>query len=129
VKSRFANLLMLLGAILAFVPIVAVDYLLDAYVQYREKASAQQYVEALSSQINTSAMDGVAALRQVIAASPSLCTPTFVTNAQAAIESSLNLKQFVVENLDGVQYCDAYGRVVTQSPLSQPLPVPASPRP
>ena len=123
-KSRFANFLMLLGAILAFVPIVAVDYLLDAYVQYREKNQARQYVETISSHINASAMDGVAALRKVIAASPSLCTPTFVTNAQTAIESSLNLKQFVVENLDGVQYCDAYGRVVTQSALSQPLPVP-----
>lgn len=123
-KSRFANFLMLVGAILAFVPIIAVDYLLDAYVQYREKAYAQQYVETLGSQINSGAMDGVAALRQVIAASPSLCTPTFVTNAQTAIESSLNLKQFLVENLDGVQYCDAYGRLVNHSPLSQPLPVP-----
>jgi len=115
---------MLLGAVVAFTPIVAVDYLLDAYVQYREKAYAQQFVESLSSHISSNAMDGVAALRQVIAASPSLCTPTFVTNAQTAIETSLNLKQFVVENLDGVQYCDAYGRVVEQSPLSQPLPVP-----
>lgn len=123
-KSKFSQVLMLLGAILAFVPIIAVDYLLDAYVQYREKAAAQTYVESISAHINTSAMDGVAALRQVIAASPSLCTPTFVTNAQTAIESSLNLKQFLVENLDGVQYCDAYGRVVTASPLSQPLPVP-----
>jgi EAL domain-containing protein (putative c-di-GMP-specific phosphodiesterase class I) len=124
VKSRFANFLMLLGAILAFVPIIAVDYLLDAYVQYREKNFAQQYVESISSHINSSAMSGVEALRNVIAASPSLCTPTFVTNAQVAIESSLNLKQFLVENLDGVQYCDAYGRMVTHSPLSQPLPVP-----
>ncbi|MBJ3784348.1 EAL domain-containing protein [Devosia sediminis] len=123
-KSRFSHVLMLMGAVLAFVPIIAVDYLLDAYVQYREKAYAQHYVESLSSHINASAMDGVAALRQVIAASPSLCTPTFVTNAQTAIEASLNLKQFLVENLDGVQYCDAYGRMVTQSPLSQPLPVP-----
>lgn len=123
-KSRFSNVLMLMGAFLAFVPIIAVDYLLDAYVQYREKAFAQQIVDSLSSQINTGAMEGVSALRGVIASSPSLCTPTFVTNAQTALESSLNLKQFVVENLDGVQYCDAYGRVVSQSALSQPLPVP-----
>ncbi|MVS98158.1 EAL domain-containing protein [Devosia marina] len=123
-KSKFSHVLMLLGAVLAFVPIIAVDYLLDAYVQYREKAEAQWYVESISSHINSGAMDGVAALRQVIAASPSLCTATFVTNAQEAIEGGLNLKQFLVENLDGVQYCDAYGRVVNYSPLSQPLPVP-----
>ncbi|SMQ64814.1 EAL domain, c-di-GMP-specific phosphodiesterase class I (or its enzymatically inactive variant) [Devosia lucknowensis] len=123
-KSRFSHVLMLMGAILAFVPIVAVDYLLDAYVQYRQKAYAQQYVETISSRINSGAMDGVSTLRQVIAASPSLCTPTFVTNAQTAIEGSLNLRQVLVENLDGVQYCDAYGRVVSYSPLSQPLPIP-----
>lgn len=123
-KSNFSHVLMLLSAILAFVPIVAVDYLLDAYVRHREKGIVQQYVETVSSYIDASAMDGVTALRQVIAGSPSLCTPTFVTNAQAAIENSLRLKQFLVENLDGVQYCDAYGRIVTYSPLSHPLPVP-----
>lgn len=123
-RSKFAHILMLLGAVLAFVPILAVDYLLDAYVQYREKAIAQEYVDTVSSHISAGAMDGVSALRTVIAASPSLCTPTFVANAQTAIEGSLNLKQFLVENLDGVQYCDAYGRMVTYSPLSQPLPVP-----
>jgi hypothetical protein len=115
---------MLIGAILAFVPIVAVDYLLDAYVRYRERNVAQQYVENISANIDATAMDGVAALRKVIADTPSLCAPTFVTNAQAAIESSIGIKQFLVENRDGVQYCDAYGRAVAYSPLSQPLPVP-----
>lgn len=123
-KSNLSHVLILAGAVLAFVPIVAVDYLLDAYVRYKENAIAQQHVEAISSQINTNAMDGVAALRKVIAESPSLCTPTFVTNAQVAIETSLNIKQFLVENRDNVQYCDAYGRIVAYSPLSQVLPVP-----
>ncbi len=123
-KSSFTHVLMLIGAILAFVPILAVDYLLDAYVRHKEKIVIQEYVEAKSSLINSTIMDGVTALRKVIADSPSLCTPTFVTNAQVAIEASLNIKQFLVENNDGVQYCDAYGRIVTHSPLSQPLPVP-----
>lgn len=123
-KSKYSHILMLIGAILAFVPILAVDFLLDTNIRARERALAEQYVNATSSHINASAMDGVAALRRVIAASPSLCTPTFVANAQAAIEASLNLKQFLVENLDGVQYCDAHGRIVNYSPLSQPLPVP-----
>ena len=123
-KSRYSQILMLMGALLAFAPIIAVDYLLDAYVRMKEKAEAQHYVDVIGSHINASVADGVAALRQVIAASPSLCTPTFVTNAQTAIENSLNLKQILVENMDGVQYCDAYGRIVTHAPLSQPLPVP-----
>lgn len=123
-KSNFSHILMLIGAILAFLPIIAVDYLLDAYVQYRERSVAQQYVDSVTSQINTSAMGGVSALRKVIADSPSLCTPTFVANAQSALEASLNLKQFLVENADSVQYCDAYGRIVSYSPLSSSLPVP-----
>jgi len=124
VKSNFSHVLMLLGAILAFVPIIAVDYLLDTYVRYREERVAQEYVDTISSHIDAGVMDGVSALRKVIEASPSLCTPTFVANAQAAIETSLNLKQFLVENVDGVQYCDAYGRIVTHSPISPPMPVP-----
>src|ERR1051325_11658201 len=94
VKSNYSHVLMLIGAILAFVPIMAVDYMLDAYVRYRERTVALEYVQAISAQIDAGAMEGVAALRDVIAASPSLCTPTFVANAQNAIERSLTVKQF-----------------------------------
>jgi EAL domain-containing protein (putative c-di-GMP-specific phosphodiesterase class I) len=115
---------MLVGAILAFLPIVAVDYLLDSYVRGREKGLALQQLGALTSQIAASTNDAVESLRMVLADSPSLCTPTFVTNAQHAIESSINLKQLLVENADGVQYCDAFGRGVKYSPVSETLPVP-----
>lgn len=115
---------MLLGAILAFVPIIAVDYLLDVYVRVHEKTAVQQYVSAVSSQVQTSVMDTIASLRTVLTDSPSLCTPTFVGSVQGVIESSLNLKQVLVENSDGVQYCDALGRKVAYSPLSDSLPVP-----
>ena len=123
-KSRYANILMLLGAILAFVPIIAVDFLLDAYVQVREKAATQQTVSGISSQIELGMTDAVASLRRVLADTPSLCTPTFVASVQGEIESSLNLKQVLVENADGVQYCDALGRTVRYSPISESLPVP-----
>ncbi|WP_224702435.1 EAL domain-containing protein [Devosia aquimaris] len=123
-KSRYSHILMLLGAILAFVPILSVDFLLDAYVRMREKIDASQYVAAISSQIDAASTDAMSSLRQVLADSPSLCTPTFVANVQVAIESSLNMKQVLVENADGVQYCDAFGRTVQYSPLSESLPVP-----
>ena len=123
-RSRYSNILMLLGAMLAFAPIVAVDYLLDTYVRLREKAAVQQHVDAVASQVEIGIGEAVASLRQVLAESPSLCTPTFVANVQVAIESSLNMKQVLVENADGVQYCDAFGRTVSYSPLSEALPVP-----
>ncbi|MBS3848404.1 EAL domain-containing protein [Devosia sp. J2-20] len=123
-KSRYSHILMLLGAILAFLPIVAVDYLLDAYVRVRERDNAFQYVGTITSQIAVGSHDAIASLRTILADSPSLCTPTFVANVQVAIENSLNMKQVLVENADGVQYCDAFGRNVSFSPLSKALPVP-----
>jgi EAL domain-containing protein (putative c-di-GMP-specific phosphodiesterase class I) len=115
---------MLLGALLAFVPIVSVDYLLDAYARNKETAALQARVDGLSAEINYNAANAVSALRQVIADSPSFCTPTFSGFAQTAIENSFNVKQILVENMDAVQYCDAFGRNVAYSPLSDALPVP-----
>jgi EAL domain-containing protein (putative c-di-GMP-specific phosphodiesterase class I) len=123
-KSKYSHILTLLGALLAFVPIVAVDYLLDGYVREREKNVTQQHVASITSQIEISVNEAISVLRRIVADSPSLCTPTFVANAQREIESSLHVKQVLVENLDGVQYCDSVGRTVTYAPLSESLPVP-----
>lgn len=126
-KSRYSHVLMLFGALLAFLPIIAVDHLLDAYVRVRETAVAQQAVSAVTAQIETGAAAALDSLRAVISESPSFCTPTFVSNAQRKIEGSLSLKQILVENSDGVQYCDAIGRPVTYSPISDRLPLPGQP--
>lgn len=123
-KPKYSHLLMVLGALLAFVPIISVDYLLDGYVRHRETATIQQRVNEIGAEINFTVENAVTALRKVISDSPSFCTPTFSQNAQAAIENSLTLKQVLVENMDGVQYCDAFGRGVVHSPLSEALPVP-----
>jgi EAL domain-containing protein (putative c-di-GMP-specific phosphodiesterase class I) len=123
-KSRYSHILMLVGAILAFLPILGVDYLLDSYVRMREKVLAGQYLGTVTSQVESGTLSGIDALRRVLADSPSLCTPTFVANAQQAIENSLSLKQVLVENADGVQYCDAFGRQVKYSPISDTLPLP-----
>jgi EAL domain-containing protein (putative c-di-GMP-specific phosphodiesterase class I) len=115
---------MLLGAILAFLPIIAVDYMLDGYVRVREKDVAQQSINAITSQVEINTNDAIAALRRIMTDSPSLCTPTFIANVQHEIEAGLTMKQVLVENADGVQYCDAFGRRVAYSPISASLPVP-----
>jgi len=115
---------MLLGALLAFVPIISVDYLLDGYARNREIAMLQSQVNTIGAEINENTANAVRALQQVIADSPSFCTPTFADFALRAIENSINVKQVLVENMDGVQYCDAFGRSVAHSPLSDSLPVP-----
>ena len=126
-KSRYSQLLMLLGAILAFAPILAVDYLLDSYVRGRETKAAQKEVAIAAAQVRLGVSDALDALTEIIADSPSLCTPTFIANAQESVQAHLNLKQVLVENLDGVQYCDIFGRTVSYSPVSKSLSVAGQP--
>ncbi len=122
--SRYSHILTLIAAILAFVPVMGVDWLLDNYVRVRERVQLQSSLEAISERIETGAYDAIASLRTVLADSPSLCTPTFISNVHREMQRSLYLKQVVVENADGVQYCDAFGTQVAYSPLSESLAIP-----
>ena len=115
---------MLLAAIAAFVPVMAVDYLLDSYVRVRERAQLQHAVDGATGAIQSVILDATGSLRRILADSPSLCTPTFIANVHKAMEESLYVKQVLVENADGVQYCDAFGRQVSYSRLSDELSIP-----
>lgn len=123
-KSKYSHALMLLAAIAAFLPVMAVDFVLDSYVRVRERALLQQSADAVAGRIQATAYEAIASLRRVLADSPSLCTPSFIANVHRQMEQSLYLKQVLVENADGVQYCDALGKDVKYSPLSRPLSVP-----
>src|SRR5690606_2183518 len=117
---------MLLAAIAAFIPVMAVDYLLDSYVRVRERAQLQQAVDAATASIQASVQDAVGSLRRILADSPSLCTPTFIANLHAQMERSLYIRQVLVENADGVQYCDAFGRPVSYTAVTETLSIPGS---
>lgn len=124
VKSRYSHALTLVAAILAFVPVMGVDYLLDNYVRVKERAQLSQSLEGVTDKIQTGVYSAIGSLRQILSDSPSLCTPTFITNVHRQMEQSLYLRQVVVENADGVQYCDAFGAEVDYSPLSDTLAIP-----
>jgi EAL domain-containing protein (putative c-di-GMP-specific phosphodiesterase class I) len=124
VKSKYSNVLTLVAAILAFVPVMGVDWLLDNYVRVRERVQVDQALDAVTDRIQAGANDAIDSLRKILADSPSLCTPTFVANVHKQMGQSLYLKQVLVENADGVQYCDAFGETVSYSPLSAPLAIP-----
>ncbi|WP_152664675.1 EAL domain-containing protein [Devosia geojensis] len=126
-KSKYSNVLTLICAVLAFLPIAAVDYLLDGYVRTHEERVLQQTADGIAGQIRAAADGAVESLQHIIADSPSLCTPTFISNVHREIASRLTLKQVLVENADGVQYCDAFGRTVSYSPLSESLPISGQP--
>jgi len=124
VKSRYFHIVVLFSALIAFVPVLGVDYLLDNYVRVREQAVLQARVESITAKIQATAGAGMEGLRKILDASPSLCTPTFVGNAQKQLESNLYIKQVLVENMDGAQFCDAFGRQVQYTRLSDELGIP-----
>jgi EAL domain-containing protein (putative c-di-GMP-specific phosphodiesterase class I) len=124
VKSRYAHVFTLIAAVASFAPVLAVDYLLDSYVRGRERAMLQQSVDSIAERVQTIAYDTITSLRRILADSPSLCTPTFIANAHQQMETSLYLKQVLVENADHVQYCDALGRQVSYTALSGTLSIP-----
>jgi len=124
VKSKYVNVLMLLAAIAAFLPVMAVDFLLDSYVRVKERAVLQNASDAIAANVQAGAYDTIASLRRVLAESPSLCTPSFVANVHRQMEKSLYLREVLVENYNGVQYCDALGKDVVYSVMSKPLPIP-----
>ena len=123
-KSKYSHVLVLLAAICAFLPVMAVDFLLDSYVRVRERAQLQSEADAIASRVQATAYDTIGSLRRILADSPSLCTPTFIANVHKLMDQSIYLKQVLVENADGVQYCDGLGKNVSYSALSRVLSVP-----
>jgi EAL domain-containing protein (putative c-di-GMP-specific phosphodiesterase class I) len=109
---------------MAFGPVMGVDYLLDNYVRVRERAQIAQGIDAIADRIQSGAYEAIDGLRQILADSPSLCTPTFLANVHKQLEQSLYLRQVVVENPDGTLYCDAFGSSAKYSPLSGSLAIP-----
>jgi len=123
VRSKYFNTVVLLAAILAFLPIGAVDYLLDNYVRQRETMVMQRAVDSLSAEITTSADDTIGELQDILNDSPSLCTPTFIANVHNEMAKSLHLKNVLVEDRSGARYCDAFGERRTYTPLSGDLSI------
>lgn len=124
VKSQYSQIFVLLFALLAFVPVVAVDHLLDGYVHERESARMQATVDAIVHDSQATVHEAIQSLRSVLLNSPSLCTTTFIRNAAHELRNNLYLQQIVVENRDGVQYCGTPDDAFTYRMLSENLAIP-----
>ncbi len=109
---------------MAFLPVLAVDYVLDGYVKSRETQKLQAAVDAITHDSQIIVQDAVQALRVILHHSPSLCTPTFFSNVNAQLQRSRFVRQIAVENAEGIQYCAAYDGVVNYRALSESLAIP-----
>ncbi len=126
VRSRYSNIATLVAAMLAFVPVMGVDWLLDGYVRVREHVQMQGAIDAITDRIHAAGADATASLAKMLTDSPSVCTPTFLGNARKALAESLYIKDVVVEGPDAAQYCDAAGSDSAYSPLADSLAIPGT---
>lgn len=125
-NSRLTQILVVVGAIVAFLPVLVGNFLLDNYVRDREAGHIFQDIQAITAETQNAVYSSVAAIGQILSDSPSLCTPTFVSNIQKQLQHNVYLQQVLVENNDGVQYCDGYGQTARFSVLSPNLSVPGN---
>ena len=123
-KSRLSQIFTMIGALVAFAPVLAVDFLLDSYVRTLETQRTIVSVEAITHKIQLAVYDSISSLQKILNDSPSLCTNTFITNTRKQVQSNLYLTQVLVENSDGVQYCDAYESDVVYSVRSSVVTIP-----
>lgn len=123
-KLRLQHFLILLGVIISFTPILLVDFFLDSYVKKQSLLRFNDVSKAVSEINQNAVFKAIASLDVILKTSPSLCTPTFITNVQKQLQLNSTLAQVVVENKDTVQYCDAYNGVANYSVLSNSLPMP-----
>ncbi|WP_196258464.1 EAL domain-containing protein [Pelagibacterium limicola] len=123
-RSKRSQILIVVVAALAFLPVLAVDYVLDGYAKSRETNKLQSALDAITHDSQTIVQDAVLSLRRILHNSPSLCTPTFFTNVNLELQQSIYLRQVAVENAEGIQYCAAYGSGVNYRVLSGSLAIP-----
>ena len=116
--------MLLVVALLAFLPVVAVDHVIDGYVMARETTALQTTVDAITHDSQLTVHEGIQSLRRILANSPSLCAATFVDNFNSELQSNPFLRQVIVQNSDGVQYCSAFGHAVQYRVLSENLTIP-----
>ncbi|NOZ33614.1 MAG: EAL domain-containing protein [Alphaproteobacteria bacterium] len=123
-RNRIYHLLMLFAAIGAFVPVLAVDTLLDGYVRERESAKLQLAVEELANSSRLSVEAGIASLQRVINSSPTVCSPTFMRNARMELQKGVAVKQVAVTGQNGAQMCNALETELVYAGISQKIGLP-----
>lgn len=118
------NIIVLLIAMLAFLPVVFVGKFLDGHVRVRETPLLLQAASSVSGEAQAAVYEALDTLNDVLLVSPSLCTNSFLNNLSRRMQSSAYVRQVLVENNLGVRYCEALGGAVDYEVLSDELSIP-----
>ncbi|MCF6301717.1 MAG: EAL domain-containing protein [Devosiaceae bacterium] len=119
-----SNIIILLVALLAFVPVLASGFLLDSYVRARETPLLMHGASGISSEAQTAVYEALQILDDVVSISPSLCTSSFVNTLSALMQQGVFVRQVLGETSLGVRYCEALGGNLDYEVLSEELPIP-----
>lgn len=119
---------MFLSAILAFAPVISVDYLLDAYVRMRGMQELKISLNSIIEDTQKSVESATKTLQSLTTRSPSLCTPTFFRSAAAEMRANYFLRQLIVNSTDGALHCSLYGDKFAYSAITPTMSMPGGPQ-
>jgi len=120
-----SNIGVILAIIVAFVPVLSVGYLLDNYyVRAHEVEVIQAPIDDVSKEAQAAVYEAMDLMNRVLGASPSLCTASFVDALGRQMQQARYVRQVVVENRAGVQYCAALAGDMAYETVSDELSIP-----
>ncbi|VAW21812.1 diguanylate cyclase/phosphodiesterase (GGDEF & EAL domains) with PAS/PAC sensor(s) [hydrothermal vent metagenome] len=120
-----SNIGVILAIIIAFVPVLSVGYLLDNYyVREHEVETIQVPINNIARETQAAVYEAIDLMNRVVGASPSLCTASFVDVLGSQMQQARYVRQVIVENREGVQYCSALAGEVSYDSVSDQIYIP-----
>jgi len=112
---------MVAAVVAAFIPVMGVDFALDAYVRAQTHGQLEQVAEREVARLEAPVQEALDAVSSLALAAAGGCATSFTSGAQREVEQGLYLRQIMVERLDGSQSCGAFGRGLGFNATARPV--------
>jgi sensor c-di-GMP phosphodiesterase-like protein len=103
------NILILVTAIMAFLPVLGVGYFVDGLVRNREVMQIEDAINDIAEEARSAVFESITMMEGALAESNSVCTPKFLNNLRKKMMSGIYVREVLVESNQGAPYCDALG--------------------
>ena len=108
-------------SILSFLPVLAIDPLLDTYARVRGQPILQDRVNLLAGEIESQGRVLIESLQSILAAAPALCTTPFLNEANARYNDGAGLIAVEVQSPDNRTVCTVGHVPDSAQKLSEPI--------
>jgi len=115
---------MFFSAILAFAPVISVDYLMDSYVRMRGMQELKMSINSIVEETQQTVVSATQSLQSLTSRSPSLCTPTFFRAAATEMRANYMMRQIIVNSTDGALQCALYGDKFSYTAITPTMSMP-----